>query len=171
MSKSIEFPRLWFLTVDKDVRDVNLEETESLIENILEDKRGWKKYGYTFIKIRTEIGMQLRGDRKNKTFIFHLRMSSEKTVKKECGFGKLSCAMLNENVVLFNRDRWLYGSKESQMSLTDYRKYVTMHEVGHLLDRDHESCSAKMNDLCPVMYQQTISKGCCKANPWPLDWE
>lgn len=171
-SKDNSFIRFWFLTIDDDVKhEVDYEETVQFIDEVLQHPNGWKGHGYMFELISPEEGMLARKSRRNYKYVLHLRISTAKTVEKECKFGGLSCANLKDNVIYFNRDRWLYGSKESGLSLPAYRVYVVCHEVGHLLDRGHKKCSASGEEKCPVMYQQTISKGCCKPNVWPLPWE
>jgi len=169
------FPRFWFLTIDDDVIDedipgINREEISDFIEDVLLHPMGWLSHGYTFIQCTPEEGLRVRSNHKNKKFVLHLRMSRPETIKKQCNFGGLSCADLAQNIVYFNLDRWLHGSIESSLSLPAYRVYVVCHEVGHLLNRRHNKCGKK-DGACPVMYQQTISKGCCKPNPWPLAWE
>src|SRR6478609_4350090 len=170
-SKSTNYVRYWFLTIDPDVNDVDGDEMCYIINTVLSDPRGWNKKGYYFQQVSIEDGLWARGQPGMKKFVIHVHVSTNDTVKSECGFGNLSCADMKSNIIYFNRDRWLYGSKESRMSLDAYRTYVTNHEFGHLLDRGHHGCSRNRNDICPAMLQQTISKGCCKPNPWPLDWE
>ena len=170
-SRSTDYPRFWFLTVDPDVHDIDEDEATLWVEEILQDERGWKRFGYQFINIDTDEGLYLRSLPGMKKYVFHLRMSTPTTIKSECKFDGLSCADMGQNVIFFNRDRWLYGSKESGLPLDEYRYQLCSHEIGHLLGRGHHKCSKNHHDKCPVMYQQTISKGCCSPNPWPLEWE
>lgn len=169
-SKDTSFPRFWFLTVDEDVYGIDEGETADFIEQVLLHPMAWRKHGYKFIRILPEEGFVARKTVANRKHVLHLRISLPETIDRHCKFDGLSCANLKDNVVYFNRDRWLHGSKASGLSLEAYRVYVICHEVGHLLDRGHKRCSDDM-DRCPVMYQQTISKGCCRPNAWPLDWE
>jgi len=172
-ASSNTFPRFWFLTIDKDVPKgtINYDETVQFIQTVLDDQRGWSRKGYTFHNITSKEGLKTRKNKMAQRYILHLRISTEKTVDKECGFGGLSCANLGKNVVLFNLNRWLYGSQESSLPLHHYRVYVINHEIGHLLSRGHRGCSRIKMDKCPIMYQQTISKGCCIPNIFPLDDE
>jgi predicted Zn-dependent protease len=171
-SKDKTFVRFWFLTIDDDVKPyIPYEETADFIDAVLQHPEGWSKHGYVFERIQADEGLIARRKRSNYKYVLHLRVSTADTVKKACNFGGLSCANLKDNIVYFNKDRWLHGSKESGLSLDAYRVYVVCHEVGHLLDRGHKKCSNDINEACPIMYQQTISKGCCKPNIWPLDWE
>lgn len=173
-SRDKSFPRFWFFTVDPDVDGVDEGDQEAIadfIEKVLLHPMGWRKHGYRFIRTSPEEGFFARQRMSNIKHVLHLRLSLPGTVEKHCKFDGLSCASLENNVVYFNRDRWFHGSKASGLTLDAYRVYLICHEVGHLLDRGHKRCSNDSRDLCPVMYQQTISKGCCTPNPWPLDWE
>lgn len=62
--------------------------------------------------------------------------------------------------IYINANNWLYGVKESGLSLEEYRKYIINHEFGHGLGYDHQMCNkyTSVNGICPVMYQSTI--GC-----------
>ncbi len=155
----------WYFTVDKDVppsRQTSAHFVVSTINSILQDPRGWVRFGYSFVQ-RTE---QVTVDHN----IVLVRLSTESTVYRKCNFSGLSCAAQGPEgqTIYINLDRWLYGSKASGLNLTDYRTYCVLHEFGHILGRGHAQCSRDANDPCPVMYQQTVSKGCCAPNPWPL---
>jgi hypothetical protein len=170
-SHSKEYVRYWFLTIDSDVPDVDAKKVTEWITAVLADPRGWKSHGYAFQQVRVEEGRWSRSQPGMKKYVIHVHISTDDSIKQECAFGGLSCADMEENVIYFNRDRWLYGSIESNMDLANYRIYVINHEFGHLLNRKHNTCNDKQSELCPVMYQQTISTGCCQPNPWPLFWE
>lgn len=75
------------------------------------------------------------------------------------------------NGVYINDLRWRQPpSTFANHSLSDYRHYVFMHEVGHFLDLRHRGCPAP-GRLAPVMQQQSISLEGCRANIWPLESE
>ena len=57
---------------------------------------------------------------------------------------------------------------ESPLAL--YRRYLVNHVVGHLLGHGHSSCQAA-GARAPVMMQQTMGVGACRANGRPLPWE
>lgn len=164
------FIRFWFVTVDDDVSGLDLEEIGLFIDGVLRDPRGWAKKGYRFVRVTVEDGMDVRRTLEGKRNVIHIRISSEKTINETCRFTGLSCADMSLNVIYFNEDRWKYGSIESGLDIVGYRTYICFHEAGHILGRDHYDCQGA-NRKCPVMYQQTISKGCCIPNPFPLDWE
>jgi len=80
--------------------------------------------------------------------------------------GELSCA--TEGSAVLNALRWTEGSRtftEARAGLTDYRRYLLNHEVGHLLGHSHVSCPAD-GEPAPVMVQQSISLEGCQPNGW-----
>lgn len=77
--------------------------------------------------------------------------------------------------VVINSDRWFGNSEKFPSSLTEYRRMLINHEVGHSLGLHHQSCAAD-GDTAPVMMQQ--SKGMrssngftCLPNAWPREKE
>lgn len=130
------------------------------VENVLQDKRGWKKHDYHF-KFIQEI---------DKEVDFLIYFTLESYIESKCHFTGLSCADLNDNIIYINENRWRRGSTASKLNLDDYRTYVINHEVGHILGRGHAKCENK-GKLAPVMLQQTLGINGCKPNPWPLSFE
>ena len=61
---------------------------------------------------------------------------------------------INRHRIYIDAENWLHGVPESRLSLTEYQKYVILHEVGHALGYTHEECSVYALN-CPVMYQMT----------------
>ena len=59
-----------------------------------------------------------------------------------------------------NADNWIYGVKQSGLTLDEYKIYIINHELGHALGYDHQKCDKKTveNGRCPIMYQST--RGC-----------
>lgn len=127
------------------------------LQRTLESKRGWARMGYTFRYI---------GDAGRPDFV--IAMVPNEVVTRKCRFDGLSCADTRNNVIYLNAERWAKGSVASGLALGDYRTYIIMHEVGHLLGRGHHRC---VTGKAPVMMQQTLGIGKCSPNPWPLDWE
>jgi len=93
-----------------------------------------------------------------------IRLSSQKTIHEQCGFSeKLSCAELGGSNVFLNAERWFHGSRDSKLSLEDYRQYMVSHEIGHILGKEHVKCPCK-GCHAPVMLQQTKGLGECIPN-------
>lgn len=80
-----------------------------------------------------------------------------------CDNPELSCAQMGGMHMRLNVMRWLKGSAESKLSLEDYRQYLVSHEMGHILGHDHVDCPGH-NQPAPIMMQQTLGIGACKAN-------
>ena len=117
----------------------------------LNDPDGWSTKGYFFEPVD-----------ENPNVI--IRLTTPSTISKECGQpSNLSCAELYGKHMYLNADRWFYGSKESKLSLEDYRQYLVSHEIGHILGYEHESCPCK-GCKAPVMMQQTLGIGKCNPN-------
>ncbi len=76
--------------------------------------------------------------------------------------------------VVINADRWFGGSAFLPLTVSDYRRLVINHEVGHALGQRHRGCSAE-GAPAPAMMQQslglTTDGRTCRANPWPLSYE
>jgi hypothetical protein len=69
----------------------------------------------------------------------------------------------NRPDVYIDGNNWLYGVKDSGLTLEQYKQYVILHEFGHALGYDHQPCnsSTAVNGVCPVLYQST--RGCPKG--------
>ena len=93
-----------------------------------------------------------------------IRLSSPETIFKKCGLpDNLSCAEIGGRIVYLNAQRWFKGSKESKLSLDDYRHYMINHEIGHILGFDHKKCPC-IGCKVPIMVQQTLGLQGCKPN-------
>ena len=59
--------------------------------------------------------------------------------------------------IAIDDQNWTYGVPESNLSISDYRKYVIRHEFMHALGYDHQPCNSAtaVNGVCPVLYQAT----------------
>src|SRR5699024_239080 len=88
-------------------------------------------------------------------------MCAPLATKSEYSCGRYGHAALNA-------ERWINGADpfaDAGGSITDYRRYMVNHEVGHLLGHQHRTCPAA-GELAPVMVQQTITLGGCEPNGW-----
>jgi hypothetical protein len=68
--------------------------------------------------------------------------------------------------VVINSARFLGTPGAFTGSMTDYRRYVINHEVGHRLGYQHVGCPGA-GQLAPVMQQQTLFMSGCLPNAWP----
>jgi hypothetical protein len=136
--------------VDPDVR-YSQEEFSELIQIYLSDPSGWEAHGYRFVYTEKDPDVLIR-------------LVTPKNIVKICGLpDNLSCATLGGRNMYLNANRWLHGSSASKLSLDSYRQYVVSHEMGHVLGHEHEKCPGR-GEPAPIMMQQTIGIGQCKAN-------
>lgn len=166
------FVRLWYLVIDDDIPEhlrPDYESTVNEIEMALNSDGSWKDMGYRFKNICLPCGVAMRKDRKEWKYCLEVHLSLPSTIEKTCNIFRLSCADLSTNIIYFNLDRWLYGSTQSGLTRDLYIKYVCLHEFGHLLGRGHQK--PRRGELCPIMYQQTISNGTCIPNTRVLPYE
>lgn len=135
------------------------DKTAAFIHQVLNDKRSWGRSG--------EARLRLVG--KGKQTDFEIYLVTRNTTDRMCAplrtQGKVSCYSHRGKVVL-NADRWAYGAKSYRNQLTDYRRNLVNHEVGHALGYGHLDCPGK-GKKAPIMMQQTKGLDGCKANPWP----
>jgi len=108
---------------------------------------------------------------------FRIIITTPKTIVKKCpgieNEHNLSCADRGPaKSIYLNSERWKYGG-DFESSIAAYRKYLVLHETGHILGLDHHECVCDDKNKClaPVMMQQTYKLGECQFNPEPLDWE
>ena len=103
---------------------------------------------------------------------FRVVLAAPATVDRLCyplrTNGSLSCATGARAVL--NVRRWRRGAPAFHGNVALYRRYLVNHEVGHLLGHGHSSCQAA-GARAPVMMQQTLGVGACRANGRPLAWE
>jgi len=147
----------WDVSSRGEVRG-DLQEFKELTEQIYNDPRGWRRAGVKFEYV--ESGAQL-----------HVVLASPQDVVSFSPSGctdQWSCTV--KPYVIINDDRWM-GATDSYNSagadLLDYRRMVMNHETGHWLGHDHLT-TCGVNNLAPIMMQQSIDLRGCEANPWPL---
>ncbi len=77
---------------------------------------------------------------------------------------QVSCWNGTRSVLNFRR--WALGDDSYGSDIARYRVYQVNHEVGHGLGHQHKQCPGK-GKRAPVMVQQTLDLGGCKAWPFP----
>ena len=93
-----------------------------------------------------------------------IRLSMSKTIESICGVSPmLSCAELGGKDMYLCAERWFGGAPKSKLSLHDYRQYMVLHEMGHILGKEHVKCPGK-GKYAPIMLQQTLGIGECIPN-------
>lgn len=123
---------------------------------VLNDPRGWAGQGHTFE----------RTDGPNADF--ELILASPNTSERMCEplgtFGTMSCRAGSR--VILTWYRWAIGIPDYGTAITDYRRYLINHEVGHYLGFGHVYCPGP-GLPAPLMMQQTKGLDGCLPNPWP----
>lgn len=137
---------------------VDVEEFGEFILATLNDERSWAAEGIAFNRV--EDGAD-----------FRVMLASADTTDALCAplktNGKWSCGRYLKTVL--NADRWVNGADafaDAGGSPVDYRRYLINHEMGHLLGRQHATCTGA-GDRADVMVQQSITLGGCTPNGWP----
>jgi hypothetical protein len=121
--------------------------------------------------------LRLRRVAPGSRYDFTVYLATRVTAGRLCGNGGVdirkggvpytSCRVSGK--VVINLDRWQTSVPHlvaAGLPLETYRLYVINHEVGHQLGHHHEACPAA-GQPAPVMQQQTLALGGCRANPWP----
>ena len=135
----------------------DLEEFESLVEVILEERGGWTRAGVELRKVEDD------GD------VTIILAAPPEVAKADPGCSAVwSCRLGDE--VLINDHRWRVASPAWRGTLDDYRHYLVNHEVGHWLGMGHVDCSGP-GEPAPVMQQQSIELDGCDPNGRPLEEE
>jgi hypothetical protein len=172
--KDTNFTRKWFLSIDKDIKKTRFTSYRYVadkIEEVLNNPLGWKRFGYKFERITPKEGLKLSKDKSNWKFIFHMRLSSEATILKECKMKGLSCADLTTNQIFMNVRNWLYPPKASGFTREEGMYYIVSHEIAHLFGKNHNKFPNDPNKPCPILTQQTVrpSPNSCFPNVYPLE--
>ena len=137
----------------------SLAEFEALVEETLNDERGWMRAHVRFEKVSSNAMM-------------HVILAAPAEVEAAAPGGcsaELSCRV--GSLVLINDDRWMEGSESYNalgLAIEDYRQMVINHEVGHFLGHDHIMVCGTQSGLAPVMLQQSTGLRGCLPNKWPL---
>lgn len=144
---------------------LDVEETEvaRTVQSVLLDPRGWQKVdGIRFVNVSpAQAAAGARVD-------VRVTLASPGLTDKLCApmrtLSQVSCWNGERSVLNFRR--WALGDDSYGSDVARYRVYQVNHEVGHGLGHQHRSCPAR-GERAPVMVQQTLSLGGCKAWPYP----
>lgn len=89
---------------------------------------------------------------------FTVSLSTTNTTHSLCGFEiqfESSCWSPTTRRVVINTARWVRGAKAFGNDVAAYRNYAINHEVGHVLQIQHEGCKED-GKPAPVMMQQSF---------------
>lgn len=133
------------------------------IRAVLLDSRGWqKKDAIRFVNIspaQSEAGRHVD---------IRITLASPGLTDRLCAplrtLSEVSC--WNGGRSVLNLKRWRLGDDSYGTDIERYRVYQVNHEVGHGLGHQHRSCPGE-GKKAPVMVQQTLSLGGCRAWPYP----
>jgi hypothetical protein len=141
---------------------VNRRAFAATVQRILFDERGWTARDRLAFK-RVDAGpVDVR-----------VALVSPGTTDRLCApletAGRYSCHQ--DGRAVLNYRRWQHGAAAYEQDLERYRTYLVNHEVGHALGHSwHRACPGA-GARAPVMMQQTMGVGQCRAHPWPLPEE
>ena len=122
---------------------------KSAVQQILDENTIWRGHGLEPATSRSTADFTIRLVARSFLDRYH-REPEYYPSGKEIRFS----FTINRCRIYIDANNWLYGVPESQLSVSEYRKYVILHEVGHALGYDHEACPVHALN-CPVMYQMT----------------
>nr|WP_226909300.1 DUF3152 domain-containing protein [Georgenia ruanii] len=152
-----------------DVRTVRVEVEDGLpvdgaafagyVMEVLNDPRSWGADG-TLAFARTDGAADVR-----------VLLASPDLTDRLCyplrTLGQVSCA--TGGAAVLNVRRWSDGAAPFTAAggtVSEYRRYLVNHEVGHVLGHGHARCPGT-GELAPVMVQQTLDLQGCRPNGWP----
>ena len=137
---------------------VDVNAAAKTVQSVLNDPRSWRAGGKWRFKL---VDSSARAD-------LHIYITTPKTTDRLCAplltRGEVSCQ--NGNLVVLNAKRWVMGAETYGKDVTNYRRYLVNHEVGHSLGYQHTNCEGN-GKRAGVMMQQTKGLEGCRANPWP----
>ncbi|MEO6413114.1 MAG: DUF3152 domain-containing protein [Pedococcus sp.] len=140
-------------------------EVGSTIQSVLLDPKGWQKVdGVRFVNVTPQQAA------KGAQVDVRVTLASPGLTDRLCApmrtLSQVSCWNGERSVLNFRR--WALGDDSYGTDVARYRVYQVNHEVGHGLGHQHRMCPGK-GKRAPVMVQQTLDLGGCKAWPYPSD--
>ena len=127
---------------------------------ILCDARGWPRAGIEFAAAPSSGKADL-----------WIRLATNPSVKRDCGFDMMSCAWVGGKRSLINLERWTKPTKVSGLTLAASRRYVINHETGHLLGLHDNMSRGTALISAPVMVQHTLGTRGYRPNNRPTPAE
>lgn len=162
----------YFVQVDKRIPPEEGSAFKRTVERVLNDERGWDQ---TFHRVQTMD--QILSKPKKKAFVIRLTLGDYLN-KMYPDFSKdqLSVANMTDHTIDINYCRWTEQCpNQSGLPIDQYHEYVILHEVGHILGKEHptESQLEKLDETgeAPVMMQQTLGIQNFTPNSWPTSFD
>lgn len=158
----------YIASVHPEVQNYSNEQFLNKIQQVLNDPKGWNKYGYYFEYVGNENTSRKKLENKN---ILVIELSPKNKIARMFpGFEDLSVYVPSIHSIFINANNFFGGSK-SDLPVDDYQTYVINHEVGHALGLPHNE--APKDKIASIMQQQ--SKGPehiypAKSNPYPRNY-
>lgn len=150
--------------VDPSIK-YSLATFKTKVDAILNHPKSW---GPKFVQIDHDMINHVKPNKLNKKIV-HIMLTRPRIILKVCRLVGLSCADTSTNIIYINCNKWFHGSTKSGLSLTKYRTYVILHEMGHILGLPH--LPVTKGEKVPVMNQSTLGLKGGLPNQYPLEYE